>query len=653
MLAVLGLGCGLSPFFDGLYSRSTWGPIALGVLALLFGALVARWPEGSPRVPAFAAISGLAALAVWSLLSIAWSESANGALLEANRWLLYAALFGLLLVLLRDVRLGLLLVGGATVGILGVAGYVVVTMLLGNGPSLFAGSRLSEPLGYVNGQAGFFLAGLWPLVALAEQTSRRAVSAGAVAGLVLLGGLVVMSQSRGAMIALGLSALVVLFVPGRGHRLWIIVVVSAAVALATNQLLEIGRTGDGLERPSADALRGAMETTLFLAVAAGLSWWAITSGLHRFAERDPRVRGRLVSLSTVGLGAVAAVTIALAVSLGHPVERVEAGFRAFTKTEDASSPETGYLSRSENRHDFWRVALHQFRDHPVRGIGAGNYVPTYFLLRRTREHTRQPHSIELQLLAELGVVGGVALVVFSFGVFAGFRIRSLRGRTHATSAALAVAGGGVFTGWLVQTSVDWLHNLPGLTGVALCGGAALVAPRKVTGRREAAAPLERPGRIPRSWPRLALIALAAIATVAAAWSIARPTMADRYRSQGQEALPHQPRTSIAKAEKSLSLNDEALDSYYLGAAAYARLDRYEEARDALLAAARREPHNFVPWGLLGDLAVRRGDLAAARRHYVRASELNPRDIELVRLARKPRLAKQLLTAAPEGAEPPP
>jgi Flp pilus assembly protein TadD len=44
----------------------------------------------------------------------------------------------------------------------------------------------------------------------------------------------------------------------------------------------------------------------------------------------------------------------------------------------------------------------------------------------------------------------------------------------------------------------------------------------------------------------------------------------------------------------------------------------------------------VTWGLLGDIAVRRGDLAQARRDYGQASELNPRDTGLQALAKNPR-----------------
>ena len=62
------------------------------------------------------------------------------------------------------------------------------------------------------------------------------------------------------------------------------------------------------------------------------------------------------------------------------------------------------------------------------------------------------------------------------------------------------------------------------------------------------------------------------------------------------------------------------------------------ARATLLEATRREPHDFVTWGLLGDLAVRRGATVQARRAYGEAARLNPRDRNLARIAKHPRSA---------------
>ena len=118
-------------------------------------------------------------------------------------------------------------------------------------------------------------------------------------------------------------------------------------------------------------------------------------------------------------------------------------------------------------------------------------------------------------------------------------------------------------------------------------------------------------------------------------SVARVTAAALYRSSGERAVATEPTTALRRASTSLELNDEALPAYYLKAAALERLGRIGEARAVLLEAARREPHDFVPWGLLGHLSARTGDLERARRSYLSASRLNPRDPALAQLARDP------------------
>ena len=171
----------------------------------------------------------------------------------------------------------------------------------------------------------------------------------------------------------------------------------------------------------------------------------------------------------------------------------------------------------------------------------------------------------------------------------------------------------MFLVWLVHTSVDWLHLIPGVTGIALCGAAVLVSPWT----RSASAASRSPRRI-------ATIAGCAVLALLGATLVARDTLADKYRSESQELVEADPRESLAKAADSLALNDESLPAYHAQAAAYARLNDYRRARASLVEATRREPHDFVPWALLGDLAVRRGNASQARRAYRRALELNPK-----------------------------
>ena len=203
------------------------------------------------------------------------------------------------------------------------------------------------------------------------------------------------------------------------------------------------------------------------------------------------------------------------------------------------------------------------------------------------------------------MVGAAALALFLAAVLYGFARRARAARTNLQDRGLAVAAGGAFLVWLVHTSVDWLHLIPGVTGLALASAAVLVGPW----RRPAA---ERATAVRRS-----VVLACAVVIVFGAALVGRSALAEKYRTDAQGLIQAAPARAIAKADDSLALDDEALDTYYAKAAAYARLDDYRRARSTLIEATRREPHDFVTWGLLGDLAVRRGALADARRAYSR------------------------------------
>jgi tetratricopeptide (TPR) repeat protein len=197
-------------------------------------------------------------------------------------------------------------------------------------------------------------------------------------------------------------------------------------------------------------------------------------------------------------------------------------------------------------------------------------------------------------------------------------------RRSPAEAGMAVAAGGMFLVWLVHTSVDWIHLIPGVTGAALAAAAVLLSP---WGR---AAPA-----VGRSVVHKLVAAACVVLVVAAALFLGRATLADRAAQDAAAHVTMDPRAALADTSKALSLNGDAISSYYLRSSAYARLGDYGGARGALLAALRVEPRNFVTWALLGDLAVRHGDRALAQRYYRHALLLNPRDPQLPALARSP------------------
>jgi tetratricopeptide (TPR) repeat protein len=164
------------------------------------------------------------------------------------------------------------------------------------------------------------------------------------------------------------------------------------------------------------------------------------------------------------------------------------------------------------------------------------------------------------------------------------------------------------------------------------------------------APVAVPAAVPRPPGRLrfatrpAVIAgagLAALALVVAGGSLSRQGLADYFQHRAENALADDPLKAIREANRSLRLDSENPDTYYIKAAALARFDQADPAEATLKQALAKEPDNFVTWTLLGDLAVRRGRFAEAQRNYRRALALNPEDAGLKALAKNPRKAAEV------------
>jgi hypothetical protein len=625
LLVPLAAGLGVSPFFGGYYRTGLWVPIGLLLVAVAAGALIARpfrltWAAGLT-------LAGLAGLAVWSMVSAAWSDSVEQAQVAGNRWLVYLVLMLVLLVAIRTERAAAWMLGLVGVFAMVVAA-TVVAWLLGSDPlHAVLGPRLHEPLGYINGQGAYFLLAAWPCLAAAEQRRSALMSGAGLAGAVLLGSLAMLSQSRGVALGFLVSALVVMvLVPGRVRRAWTLLGLAGALAVAMPALLDV--YDEGATTASA---RHAAEMALIASGGGGVIWAALTA-LSRGAERAAPWTRRLATgapAALVGLG------VALfAVSAGTVTRTVHDQYDTFISLAPEApgvSQSSRLLSGAGHRYDYWRVAWATFRERPAAGVGAGNYPRPYFERRATAEDVRQPHSIELQTLAELGLVGAGLLLTLLAGLAWGAARMASAARGSAQARAVAVAATGIVIAWFVHTSVDWLHLIPGVTGVGLAAAVTLVrAPEAVAART-----LARPRR------RLALACAAAIVLALAGVTLSRQGLAERYRFEAQNALARDPARALIQADRSLRIDPHALDAYYVKAAALARFDHGAAAVATLEAAAQRAPDDFVTWALLGDLAVRMGDPERARVYYARAHALNPRDPGLQALSGDPgrRLAR--------------
>ncbi len=623
LLVILGLGAGLSPLFSGFYDASVWGPIGLGLLVTVLAVGIARPPQlGRWGWIALAALTGYG---LWALTSALWADSSAQAFVEGNRTLALAALLGLMLLLVRDRRSALWAIGAFMAGAVLVE-LIVLFRLLGPGAAeQFLGGRLDQPLGYINAQATFAILALWPLLAIAEQR-RSAVAAGAgMSGVVLMSGLTLLSQSRGAALAVAGSLLVVLAVaPGRMRRACALVVAGAAVAFAAQALLDI------TDPTTNAAVHRAATVLLAFAIAAGLIW-----GLAVAAERSLADASRATAKAVVAGGLVVCLAAGLglaALNAGTVRGEVRAQYDAFVTlgvAEGGEQTASRLLTGAGNRYDYWRIAGRTWEQNKVLGVGAGNYDEPYFIQRSTVEDIRQPHSMLLQGLSELGILGFALVLVFlGAALWAGVRWAPAA-RASRTERGLLVAALGSFTAWAVHTQVDWIHLLPGITAGALIAAAVLLRP-----------PASATSRAPRSvTARAALAGLIVLPLAVAGVSLSRQALASHHRGEAQQSLRQgDPRAAISSADSALRLDDQDLQTYYVKSAAFARLGDAKAAERVLQQAVAVEPGDFLPYALLGDLSVRRRQFAKATDYYRQSAARNPREPALAALVKNPRAA---------------
>jgi UDP-GlcNAc:undecaprenyl-phosphate GlcNAc-1-phosphate transferase len=626
-LGLFAIGVAVSPYFGGYYDGSVWGPMGLALLVILLAAGIARPP--SPELPTWLMLGGMAGLGVWAIVSVIWADSIQQAVVFANRTFMLTAALGLLVVLIRDRRTAVWAFGAFVAAASVVTVVSVVHLLGGSAPTQFLGGRLNEPLEYIYAQASVSIMVMWPMLAIAGQR-RSAMAAGAgMAGAVVCGGLVLLSQSRGAALAVIGSALIVLACcPGRLRRVVSLAVALGAILAVSSRLLDIYPTGGN----DTAVVHDAMGQLILAAGVAGLVWAALAAFEQRLSAQQ-----RLVARRTVaGLAVLAAVVVTgfAVAENGRIRDEVHRQYDAFVHlgvSQGGEQTASRLLSGAGNRYDYWRIAINTWRDNPFLGVGAGNYDEPYFLERTTAEDVRQPHSLLLQVLSELGLPGLALVLLFFAGVAAGVRRHYRPALESQTERVLVVGSLGAFSAWAVHTQVDWIHLLPGITGAALIGAAILVRP--VPAREGARRP--RMGAVGRG----AIAALLAIPVGLAGVSLSRQVLAEHYRNEARSALVEGNATGALKdADRSLRLDGEDMQAHYVKAAAFARLGDEKSAQEALFEAVRREPGDFLTYALLGDLAVRRHEFGKAKYYYRTALARNPLEPSLQQLAKDPQSA---------------
>src|SRR4051794_24149874 len=157
---------------QGAYFDTVFYPGA-AILFLLLAMLILRAPlRARLGGPAWIALAAMTALALWTLLSFAWTDFHVAAVQNFERVLLYATAFGLGLWVCNlagrrmMIPLAAVAATGAAIGVV-----TIVTLATGTDVNSYVhgDATLRFPIGYRNAEACFMLICLWPTIVLAAE----------------------------------------------------------------------------------------------------------------------------------------------------------------------------------------------------------------------------------------------------------------------------------------------------------------------------------------------------------------------------------------------------------------------------------------------------------------------------------------------------
>jgi hypothetical protein len=591
------------------------GAIALAVLLLLL-LRFAPWP-GPLRSSwgAALALGALLVLGAWTLLSAVWSPSPDEAFSDGARVLLYAASFllGLWLCRLLAGRLTLSLLPLAVAGGVAALG-TAITLITGDEITnyLESGGTLEFPIGYRNANAAFFLIAFWPAVSLAAAPRLDWRLRGAMLGCsVLCAEAAYLSQSRGSLLAILPAAFVwLLLSPWRLRALVWLALTVAAGAAALPWLTDVYTTFNA--HPNEPVQPALVDAGWAMILTAGVAV-LVALPAARFGpapRRSPSISRPLIAPLATGISVVLVGASAVFVVTGtDPVDWIDQRAAELGRTRSPRLSEEASrfgVNATSQRPDLWRVAWEDTREEPLRGQGAGAFQYSYARERGIDLTARDAHSVEMELLGELGFPALAMLGAVAVGAAAG-ALRSRRlGPAAATLSTAALAAG---TYWLVHSSVDWFWTYPALTApvFGLLGSAAVPALSNA-----------RPGRPARARIAIGLATLVAIGGAGALYLSERYTN-DAYgnwRSDLQRAY-----SDLDRAQTLNPFSDEPLLAE--GAIAREAGDR-ERAVEAFGEAADRTPQEWATHYFLGQLLAP-SDPVAAERELEIAAALNPRE----------------------------
>ena len=276
---------------------------------------------------------------------------------------------------------------------------------------------------------------------------------------------------RCAVYVVGLAALLIVVRPSTVHAL-LTGLLGGVVALAAYGLADRMASTPALDPYQGSLLKEPVGYANSLGLLAALG---VVLALGLVDESRGAHRGALVAaaaLSAIALALTSSRGALLALTVGLGILAVPRWPRAIAVVAIVTTATLLAVSQVSlgDRPAYWEVAVTDASEHVVLGSGAGSFDDYWLEQRPIPAFVRDAHSLYLETVAELGVVG-LALLLCALGapLVAALQARGVPGVTTA-AAAYAV--------FLVHAGLDWDWEMPVTTLAGLACGAAVLVSRR-------------------------------------------------------------------------------------------------------------------------------------------------------------------------------
>jgi O-antigen ligase len=611
----------------GGFSLSSRHVAGLVVWLLVVGLLVLGVAGRALLAKPFYWASGLLlGFAIWSALSSLWSGSVELSVTEADRVLMYLGVFLAAFLLAQTNQRRQRFGEGIAFALTLLAIVALASRLL---PHVFdlsfeetRGSRLQYPLGYWNADAILFSFAAALCLWMSRRSLSRALrwfSVGALPAVLLA---LYFTHSRGGVLTLIVAA-GVLVVLSR-DRFWYLATLLIAAVLTMPAVWASHHFQNLANNWNFPGIVGeGLKAGLILLAGCALTlgaWWL----MRRAEARNSPAVARAVAVSRdrrvlQGIALVGLVAVIIAGILFG-----ESAWDKFTSS-DLGTPSGLTEASSRGRIQFWDVAIEGFDEKPITGHGAGTYQFAWDQLRTLDMTNTQAHSLYLQALDELGIVGGLlALGLVLFLLWTGFTAwRAAGGRERELYAILL----GVSLAFAVGVAYDWFWQFAAIGSVFFMATGILVAARCGQLWRARAGALAREGAAVESDGESRRFGLT-IAGLAIAWltmvALTGPLLVDHEIHASTSAAQEQDfESAINHADTARSIEPWAATPYLqLGLLAQAQGD-FPTAIHRFGQAIDREDHNWTLYYLRAKAEHQAGQNEAAQKDLSEAKHLNP------------------------------